>query len=140
MRIIKFRGTRIDNGEFVFGDLLQQPTCRIVNADGEFEIKPESVAQLAGFDCATGEEIYSGDEITIYSCIDYENTPNPSPTKPGFTRAKKLTKNIIACVYSTAEHKGNTEPYEPQNGMYFWLNAECSGFRWCLLKNFDSDK
>ena len=140
MRMIKFRGVRVDDGEFVFGDLLQQPTCRIVNADGEFEINPESVAQLAGFDYVTGEEIYSGDEITLYSRIDYENAPNPSPTKPDFTRSKKAMKNIVATVYSTAQHKENAGRYEPQNGMYFWLNAEKTNWHWCLMKNFDSDK
>ena len=66
-KLIKFRGVQVDNGEFVFGDLLQQPTCRIVNADGEFEIKPESVAQFIGYD-ADGHELYTGDRVT---CITY---------------------------------------------------------------------
>lgn len=61
-RLIKFRGVRVDNGEFVFGDLLQQPVCRIVNADGEFEIKPESVAQYVGLD-GEDREIYTGDRV-----------------------------------------------------------------------------
>lgn len=59
---IKFRGVRVDNGEFVFGDLLQQPVCRIVNSDGEFEIKPESVAQFVSNDI-DGKEIYTGDHV-----------------------------------------------------------------------------
>lgn len=61
-RLIKFRGVRVDNGEFVFGDLLQKPTCRIVNEDGEFEIKPESVAQYVGLD-GEDREIYTGDRV-----------------------------------------------------------------------------
>ena len=64
MRMIKFRGVRIDNGEFVFGDLLQQPTCRIVNADGEFEIKPESVAQFVGYGIDNCE-LYEGDHAML---------------------------------------------------------------------------
>lgn len=61
---IKFRGVRVDNGEFVFGDLLQQPTCRIVNSDGEFEVLPESIAQLAGYDI-DNHELYTGDHIVF---------------------------------------------------------------------------
>lgn len=59
---IKFRGKRLDNGEYVFGDLIQLPPVRIINESGEYPINPESVAQFVDYDI-DGKELYEGDHV-----------------------------------------------------------------------------
>lgn len=57
MRPIKFRGKRVNNGEFIYGQLTHVHPKFYV---GGREVKPESVAQLVGYDC-DGREVYEGD-------------------------------------------------------------------------------
>lgn len=90
-RPIKFRGKRIDNGKFVFGDLQTYfrtdgktksfvirtwerlddwvavaPDKSVTVAEYyERPIDPESVAQLVGYD-ANGREVYEGDTVIRY--------------------------------------------------------------------------
>ena len=69
MRQIKFRGRRLDNGEYVYGDFVhyvpQSSFPGIVDEDGfVHEVKSESVAQLIGRD-VKGKEVYEGDERII---------------------------------------------------------------------------
>ena len=66
MRTIKFRG-QLSNGNFIFGDLVQwggfeEPRICSWNNGVIYDIEPESVAQLVGYD-KNGEEIYEGDRL-----------------------------------------------------------------------------
>lgn len=62
-RPIKFRGVGIDD-ETYFGDLLHAGKCIGIRVAGKgtFEVKPDSVAQLVGYD-VDGNEVYEGDIV-----------------------------------------------------------------------------
>ncbi len=65
-RPIKFRGKRVNNGEFVFGDLMHMTGNRIgIIFDkrvAAVEVDPDSVAQLVGYD-HDGREVYEDDML-----------------------------------------------------------------------------
>lgn len=65
-RPIKFRGRRVDNGEFVYGDLLHMTGERFgIIFDKRIaatEVAPETVTQLVGYD-SNGREVYEGDKL-----------------------------------------------------------------------------
>ncbi|MBR5913974.1 MAG: hypothetical protein IKZ58_06400 [Selenomonadaceae bacterium] len=69
---IKFRGEDIISGEYHYGDYVTRSegcAIRVRENDKLFDlheyeiaVKPESVAQLVGYD-ANGDEVYEGDKI-----------------------------------------------------------------------------
>lgn len=67
MRPIKFRGRRIDNGEFVYGVYVKSVPMSsfpgIVDDDDYIhDVDPDSIAQLVGYD-VDGKEVYEGDTL-----------------------------------------------------------------------------
>ena len=61
MRTIKFRGKRVDTGEFVFGDVAHTELGILMGYG--FEVVSDSVAQFVGCDL-DGAEVYEGDIVT----------------------------------------------------------------------------
>lgn len=121
-RTIKFRGKRLDNGEWVYGDLQHPHTsCRIISYDEsetdmglrtDFrynDVIPETVGQFTGFVDMAGQDVYEG---------DYMLTKGVLPSNKG---------EIYCCplVY----HKDALCHFVHEIGAYLRLNKE----------NFDGD-
>lgn len=71
MREIKFRGKRLDNGEWIEGDLLRMNGHWFIFLDpapegiDKYAVDPATVGEFTGLKDKNGKEIYEGDVMEI---------------------------------------------------------------------------
>jgi uncharacterized phage protein (TIGR01671 family) len=67
MREIKFRGKRLDNGEWVKGYYFKSDEKHFIKSApgvfGQYQVIPETVGQFTGFITAMGQEVYEDDIV-----------------------------------------------------------------------------
>ncbi len=71
MRQITFRGKRIDNGKWVYGNLIQirgRYHINAVNRNGQ--VVPDTIGQFTGLTDKEAHPIYEGDILEFNDCVD----------------------------------------------------------------------
>ena len=116
VREIKFRGKRLDNGEWAIGYLTEMwGALHIVNRDGgnmAYPVDPATVGQFTGEFDDLGVEIYEDDLVEYPECVDLEEYEWGAPARPRpiIARTKHQVKFIEGCFWLIPATDGGDEP------------------------------
>lgn len=126
MREILFRGKRTDNGEWVYGDLIQNVDCLKIREQEKsikkiaksYEVYPETVGQFTGLLDKNGKKIFEGDivlglflfDMSINAVVKFRDGAFGLEWRRGeiiefnaFTSLCNITYEIIGNIYDNPE-------------------------------------
>lgn len=126
MREILFRGKRTDNGEWIYGDLIQNVDCLKIREQEKsikkiaksYEVDPETVGQCTGLCDKNGKKIFEGDivlglflfDISINAIVRFRDGAFGLEWHRGeiiefnaFTSLCNITYEIIGNIYDNPE-------------------------------------
>ena len=106
MRAIEFRGKRVDNCEWIFGDLIHYDNCfdghRIAPVYGidrlSKKVDPETIGQFIGLLDKTGQEIFEDDEVEVCGGEYYSNESITFDDEDWSFTGKIIFENVLWLV------------------------------------------